>query len=172
MNAGAIETYEWLKRNRFFRLAEQLCDYTADDLRRLTRDDLIQICDLKDGIRLYNMIHAPEGPSTKLTIFITIDNSGMFFINLLLLYFLMIFFSFILYSEHYALYFKTLTVEEFREKLTESFQDSSIKLRNLHVIGPNGIRVRLTSNVIENMKNESIYQCALNKGKFIFVFIA
>ncbi|KAJ6217690.1 hypothetical protein RDWZM_008847 [Blomia tropicalis] len=140
MNAGAIETYEWLKRNRFFRLAEQLCDYTADDLRRLTRDDLIQICDLKDGIRLYNMIHAPEGPSTKLTIFITIDN-----------------------SEHYALYFKTLTVEEFREKLTESFQDSSIKLRNLHVIGPNGIRVRLTSNVIENMKNESIYQCALNK---------
>lgn len=75
-NAGAIETYEWLKRNRFFRLAEQLCDFTGDDLRRLSRDDFIQLCDLKDGIRLFNLLHTPEGPATKLTIFITFDGNG------------------------------------------------------------------------------------------------
>lgn len=75
-NAGAIETYEWLKRNRFFRLAEQLCDYTAKDLGRLTRNDLIQLCDLKDGIRLYNMIHFPDNSPTKLTVFITINGNG------------------------------------------------------------------------------------------------
>lgn len=75
-NAGAIETYEWLKRNRFFRLAEQLCDFTGDDLRRLSRDDFIQLCDLKDGIRLFNLLHTPEGPATKLTIFISFDGNG------------------------------------------------------------------------------------------------
>ncbi|KPM05458.1 CP2-like protein transcription factor [Sarcoptes scabiei] len=75
-DAGAIETYEWLKRHRFFRSAEQLCDYTAEDLRRLSRDDLIQICDFKDGIRLYNLIHPPQNSATKLTIFITVDGKG------------------------------------------------------------------------------------------------
>lgn len=137
-NAGAIETYEWLKRNRFFRLAEQLADFTGDDLRRLSRDDFIQLCDLKDGIRLFNLLHTPEGPATKLTIFISFDG-----------------------NEHYALYFKTFSTEEFREKLLEAFQDPSIKLRQLHIIGPNGIRVKITNNVIANIRNESIYQCEL-----------
>lgn len=76
-SAGAIETYEWLKKNRFFRLAEQLCEYTAEDLRRLSRNDLIQLCDLKDGIRLFNLIHSDETTLTKLTIFVTVDGNGM-----------------------------------------------------------------------------------------------
>ncbi|KAH9423360.1 hypothetical protein DERP_003639 [Dermatophagoides pteronyssinus] len=170
LDSGAIETYEWLKRNRFFRLAEQLCDYTAEDLRRLSRDDLIQLCDFKDGIRLYNLIHMPEISATKLTIFITFDG-----------------------NEHYALYFKHLTMEEFREKLIECMYNNNIfgnfnteqqqqqqssehhqqqhsidsmiltRLRNIHMTGPNSIRIKLTNDVLQNMKNESIYRCLLNK---------
>lgn len=199
-DAGAIETYEWLKRNRFFCLAEQLCDYTAEDLRRLSRDDLIHLCDFKDGIRLYNLIHMPEISTTKLTIFITLDGNGkymefFFFENLILMLFNIL--------EHYALYFKHLTVEEFREKLTESLKnnldqldsnggggvgtgisgrsgisssgtggggaagyDGIIRLRNVHMTGPSGIRVKLTNNVIQNMKNESIYSCLVTKGNY------
>lgn len=69
--------------------------------------------------------------------------------------------TYYLFTEHYALYFKTFSIEEFREKLLESFQDPTIKLRHLHIIGPNGIRVKITNNVIANIRNESIYQCEL-----------
>lgn len=53
-----------------------MCEYTADDLKRLSRSDLVQLCDLKDGIRLYNLIHCDESASTKLTIFVTVDGNG------------------------------------------------------------------------------------------------
>lgn len=108
--------------------------------------------------------------------------------------------------EHYALYFKHLTVEEFREKLTESLKnnldqidgggtggglvisgssgiggtgsnvtgggyDGVIRLRNVHMTGPSGIRVKLTNNVIQNMKNESIYSCLVTKGDLMGIII-
>ena len=82
-------------------------------------------------------------------------------------------------------------MEEFRDKLIECMYNNNIpqscntdstqqqseqqhsidslistRLRNIHMTGPNGIRVKLTNEVLQNMKNESIYRCLLTKGKF------
>ena len=72
--------------------------------------------------------------------------------------------------EHFALYFKSLTVEEFRDKLIESFHfiDPTFRLRNTHLIGPSGIKVILTPDVIKNMTNDSIYLCTMTKSKSHF----
>ena len=76
--------------------------------------------------------------------------------------------DFLLFKEHCALYFRNLTTEEMRDKLIESLQEYSLfRIRHMHLIGPNGIRIRLTNNVIQNMKNESIYTCSLIKGFLI-----
>lgn len=75
-NATAVDTYHWLRKHRFYQLAERLCEYTADDLKRLSKNDLLELCDRKDGLRLYNLIHLPEGGSTKLKVFITFDAEG------------------------------------------------------------------------------------------------
>lgn len=85
-------------------------------------------------------------------------------------------------------------MEEFREKLIECMYNNNIfgnfnteqqqqqqssehhqqqhsidsliltRLRNIHMTGPNSIRIKLTNDVLQNMKNESIYRCLLNKG--------
>ncbi|CAG2115592.1 unnamed protein product, partial [Medioppia subpectinata] len=39
-DATPTETYEWLNRNRFHRLTDVLMNFSAEDLRRLSRDDL------------------------------------------------------------------------------------------------------------------------------------
>ena len=75
-NADAFETYEWLKRNRFYLLAEQLRDYTAQDLMLLSRNDLKELCEPKDSIRLYNMLHCSNTGTVKLNIFVTLNGTG------------------------------------------------------------------------------------------------
>ena len=74
-DATTAETYEWLTKNRFHRLTDVLMNFSSDDLRRLSREDLIQICGISDGIRLFNSIHAIQG-ATRLTVFVTSDGKG------------------------------------------------------------------------------------------------
>ncbi|CAG2173070.1 unnamed protein product, partial [Oppiella nova] len=95
-DATPTETYEWLNRNRFHRLTDVLMNFSSEDLRRLSRDDLIQICGLSDGIRLYNTIHAIQS-TTRLTIFVTTDG-----------------------KVHNGIYLKSLTHEELRHRLIEA----------------------------------------------------
>ncbi|KAL4712249.1 hypothetical protein ACJJTC_011110, partial [Scirpophaga incertulas] len=56
--ASASETQEWLSRHRFNQHAATFANFSGADLLRLSRDDIIQICGLADGIRLFNALHA------------------------------------------------------------------------------------------------------------------
>lgn len=58
----------------------------------MTKEDLIQICGLADGIRMYNILHANQ--ETKRTIYISIDGSSF-----------------------HAIYLKAGNVKEFVQKL-------------------------------------------------------
>ncbi|CAG2173071.1 unnamed protein product [Oppiella nova] len=116
-------------------------NFSSEDLRRLSRDDLIQICGLSDGIRLYNTIHAIQS-TTRLTIFVTTDG-----------------------KVHNGIYLKSLTHEELRHRLIEALGITGITVRNIYLIGPNDIRIMLTNNVVLNMKNESIYSCTIDKDQ-------
>lgn len=48
---------QWLNQCRLGQHATTFASFSGADLLRLSKDDLIQICGLADGIRLYNTIH-------------------------------------------------------------------------------------------------------------------
>ncbi|KPI96612.1 Transcription factor CP2-like protein 1 [Papilio xuthus] len=56
--ASSAETQAWLSRHRFSQHAPTFANFSGADLLRLSRDDIIQICGLADGIRLFNALHA------------------------------------------------------------------------------------------------------------------
>ncbi|XP_045382317.1 transcription factor CP2-like protein 1 isoform X1 [Lemur catta] len=60
LNPGASisETQQWLHQHRFSSYCRVLANFTGTDLRKLTRQDLIQICGAADGIRLFNTLRA------------------------------------------------------------------------------------------------------------------
>lgn len=57
-SSSAEETNSWLITNRFNTYVNTFANFSGADILRLSRDDLIQICGLADGIRLYNALHA------------------------------------------------------------------------------------------------------------------
>ncbi len=56
--ASAQQTVQWLQTNRFSSHVRTFGLFAGADILRLSRDDLIQICGLADGIRLFNALHA------------------------------------------------------------------------------------------------------------------
>lgn len=56
--ASAQQTAQWLQSNRFSSLVRTFNRFSGADILRLSRDDLIQICGLADGIRFFNALHA------------------------------------------------------------------------------------------------------------------
>ena len=57
-----------------------------------------------------------------------------------------------------------MTNEELKDKLVETLGIYGIPIKHYHLIGPNDIKIKLTDDVVMNMKNESIYTCRLDKG--------
>jgi hypothetical protein len=57
---------QWLGRNRFGALLPNFRNYNGRDLLRLTRDDIIAMCGVSDGIRLYNDLHLVSVPKNGL----------------------------------------------------------------------------------------------------------
>ncbi|KAG8287878.1 hypothetical protein J6590_027217 [Homalodisca vitripennis] len=56
-SATPQQTMTWLQANRFAAYLHTFASFSGADLMRLSRDDLIQICGLADGIRLFNSLH-------------------------------------------------------------------------------------------------------------------
>lgn len=48
---------QWLNVNRLNQYATTFASFSGSDLLRMSKDDLIQICGLADGIRMYNTLH-------------------------------------------------------------------------------------------------------------------
>ena len=57
--SSLLDMKEWLSRNRFTSHLSLFANYSSDDLFRLSRHDLVQLCGLADGIRLYNALRSP-----------------------------------------------------------------------------------------------------------------
>ena len=57
-NATAQQTTTWLQFHRFSAYIRTFSSFSGADLLRMSRDDLIQICGLADGIRMFNALHA------------------------------------------------------------------------------------------------------------------
>lgn len=52
-----VQLTQWLNNYRLGQHATTFASFSGSDLLRMSKDDLVQICGLADGIRLYNTLH-------------------------------------------------------------------------------------------------------------------
>lgn len=57
MNSNCAEVMSWFSSNRFINLTKTFNNFSGSDLLRLTKTEMIEICGLIEGIRLYNNLH-------------------------------------------------------------------------------------------------------------------
>lgn len=136
--ASAQQTVQWLQTNRFSSHVRTFGLFAGADILRLSRDDLIQICGLADGIRLFNALHA-KALAPRLTLYLTQDPSQVF----------------------HAVFLENLSCVEIANKLANLVQLSSQHILDVYTEGPCGIHVLVTDDVVQNMKDESMYTVEL-----------
>lgn len=145
-DANASQTSSWLRAGRFHAFESTFASFSAADILRLSRDDLIQICGLADGIRLFNALHS-KALAPRLTLYFSAEGSG---------------------SLWRVVYLDTLTSNSLASKLHGALgalgppQD---RLHSVVLLGPQGIHVLVTDDLVANMKDESMYIIETIKGE-------
>ncbi|KAG7189119.1 hypothetical protein KM043_008692 [Ampulex compressa] len=134
-NANAAQTSAWLRASRFNTFESTFASFSASDILRLSRDDLIQICGLADGIRLFNALHS-KTPTPKLTLYFSLEGNG---------------------SLWRVTYLDSLTSNALTSKLLGALSLSRDRLHSVLLLGPQGIHVLVTDDLVANMKDESMY---------------
>lgn len=75
INSNCVEVISWFASNRFGSLAKTFNNFSGADLLRLSKTELIEICGLIEGIRLYNSLHnQPIKPRRVLYICLETDD--------------------------------------------------------------------------------------------------
>ncbi|CAG9573722.1 unnamed protein product [Danaus chrysippus] len=133
--ASSSETQSWLSQHRFNQHIMTFANFSGADLLRLSRDDIIQICGLADGIRLYNSLHAKR-IEPRLTLYVCPAGGSV-------------------YS---AIYLHACKASELLHKLKAIGRHEDCEM--VLVSGPNGTRVRLTDELVRHLPDNSTYTLA------------
>uniref|UniRef100_A0A0B6Z6Z8 Grh/CP2 DB domain-containing protein n=1 Tax=Arion vulgaris TaxID=1028688 RepID=A0A0B6Z6Z8_9EUPU len=131
-DAHASEVSQWLHYHRFSNYVRVFQNFSGADLLRLSRDDLIQICGLADGIRLDNALQA-RNVRPRLTIYICQEPESIY----------------------HAVYMDTLVLEEFKVKLSSLFGIQTQQIGDIYMQGPSQIHILLTDEVIQNTQDQA-----------------
>ncbi|XP_059139471.1 transcription factor CP2-like isoform X2 [Physella acuta] len=131
-DAQAADVAQWLHYHRFSNYVRVFQNFSGADLLRLSRDDLIQICGLADGIRLDNALQA-RNIRPRLTIYICQEPESIY----------------------HALYMDTLVLEEFKVKLSSLFGIQTQQIGDIYMQGPSQIHILLTDDVIQNTQDQA-----------------
>ncbi|XP_032672135.1 transcription factor CP2-like protein 1 isoform X2 [Odontomachus brunneus] len=134
-DANAKQTTAWLRASRFNAFESTFASFSASDILRLSREDLIQICGVADGIRLFNTLHS-KAPTPKLTLYFSLEGNG---------------------SLWRVAYLETLTSGILTNKLLSTLSLPPDRLHSILFLGPQGIHVLVTDELVANMKDESMY---------------
>ncbi|XP_029669319.1 transcription factor CP2-like protein 1 isoform X1 [Formica exsecta] len=134
-DANATQTTAWLRASRFNAFESTFASFSASDILRLSREDLIQICGVADGIRLFNTLHS-KAPTPKLTLYFSLEGNG---------------------SLWRVTYLDNLTSIALTNKLLNTLNLSHDRLHSILFLGPQGIHVLVTDELVANMKDESMY---------------
>ncbi|XP_065666131.1 transcription factor CP2 isoform X3 [Hydra vulgaris] len=132
------ETETWLRYNRFQKYCSCFANFTGDDLLRLSRSDLIQLCGPADGIRLNNTLQA-RASRPLLTIYVSPEchqsDTGM--------------------REYHAMFLEQLTVEDLKRKIAKKCCIKEDCILSIVKQGPTGIHIHVDDEVIRNFADES-----------------
>ncbi|XP_019695712.1 transcription factor CP2-like protein 1 isoform X2 [Harpegnathos saltator] len=134
-DANATQTTAWLRASRFNAFESTFASFSASDILRLSREDLIQICGVADGIRLFNTLHS-KAPTPKLTLYFSLEGTG---------------------SLWRVAYLDNLTSAALTSKLLSTLSLPADRLHSILFLGPQGIHVLVTDELVANMKDESMY---------------
>lgn len=138
------EVTAWLAANRLDSFARTFSNFSGADLLRLTRDEAIEICGLADGIRFYNALHA-RTIRPRLTLYVGKKNDDL----------------------HRAIYLDSLSVIELAAKLSAFVPNAHVS--SVCLLGPSGIKVLVTDEVVQNLPQESMFLAEFDKGNALWL---
>ncbi|BET02878.1 Transcription factor [Nesidiocoris tenuis] len=132
---GPQQLAVWLQANRYGPHIHTLSTYSGADLLRLTENNLVQLCGLPDGIRLYNVLHSrPIAP--KLTLYICVDPRD---------------------RVYQAVHLTCLTSTELLTKVSSVLGIHVTQVASVFVEGPNGIKLVLNDQLVSHLNDHSAY---------------
>jgi len=131
---------QWLSRNRYSSLLANFRNYNGRDLLRLSREDVISMCGLSDGIRLYNDLHmAPVAPRT--TFYVSLKET----------------------NKYDALFLEELTVAELVRRLAHCVGLNADLFGGVYKRASQGFLIRVTNEVIQYTAPESVFYFTLRQ---------
>lgn len=120
---------------------------------RLTREDLIQICGLADGIRLNNLLQY-KVVRPRLTMYVCEEGDDVY----------------------HAVYLETMELNELLVKVSQLFNLEVDKIVDIYFKGPSGIHILMTSEVLQNFEDQARFSveavCNNDQYRFIIKLIA
>ncbi|CAG9854274.1 unnamed protein product [Phyllotreta striolata] len=128
------ETKDWLVQNRFENYVDTFEKFSGDDMLRMSRDDLRQICGNADGIRLHNAIHL-KTITPKLKLYVCQENSTVF----------------------NAVFLSSYSSLELLQKLSKMVGLGENQVRNVYLEGPQSIHIKLNEDVLKHIKEEAMF---------------
>ncbi len=131
----------WLSRNRYGAQVANFRNYNGRDMLRLMREEVIALCGLADGIRLFNDLHMVR-VAPRTTFYVAAKKQ----------------------QEYNALFLEELTVDELVKRLSEFVAGIEANKVKVFMMGPRGILVRVTDDVVANVKPESVFQFELRQN--------
>jgi len=135
-SAGAETTSGWLAYNRYNQHVKTFTSYDARDLLRLSKEDLVSMIGLVDGIRLFNDLHMkPVAP--RLTIYLAQKGESLF----------------------HAAMLQEVSVQELINNIANilQVQVGPGLISNVLIVGPNRIQILLTDELLRQQPFESVF---------------
>ncbi|KAJ8955700.1 hypothetical protein NQ318_008572 [Aromia moschata] len=142
------ETVQWLSLNRFDKYIQTFERFSGDDMLRMSREDLVQICGDADGIRLHNALHL-KTIAPKLKIYVCRENSSVF--------------NAIFLSAHSNI--------ELLQKLSSIIGVSEDKVRDIYMEGPHSIHIQLSNDVLQHIKEETMFSLEVMQDNNNYIFL-
>ncbi|XP_059967010.1 upstream-binding protein 1 isoform X2 [Mesoplodon densirostris] len=153
-SATIQETQQWLLKNRFSSYTRLFSNFLGADLLKLTKEDLVQICGVADGIRLYNSLKS-RSVRPRLTLYVCReqpapqgqqqaaggggDGGGA-----------------TPYVYH-AIYLEEMVASEVARKLALVFNIPFHQINQVYRQGPTGIHILVSDQMVQNFQDESCF---------------
>ena len=138
MSSAAEAVVNWLSASRYGAHISCFRNYSGRDMLRLMRDEIVTLCGLADGIRLYNDLHM-VAVAPRNTLYVAHKNQ----------------------KEYHALFLQEPTAMELLTRLAAVFGLEPHLFTKAFIVGPHGILIRVTDDVVMYTKPDTIFHFSL-----------
>ncbi|KAJ6641346.1 Upstream-binding protein 1 [Pseudolycoriella hygida] len=174
IDSSPVVLTQWMTHHRLNQHASTFAHYSGADLLRMSKEDIIQICGVADGIRMYNTLHS-KAIKPRLKFYVSFDGNS-----------------------YHAIYLHEISVFELTQKLCKlpGFYDYSTNNANgdsnnfhewslqskysgsgsniydasktvVYIDGPSGIHVLVSDEVLNNIKDECLFSIECQNGRIL-----